>query len=454
MVVRKRLIYWLVRAYIVKWRKTIFISFVSGLLVFFIILFSSKYFADIIPIYQHTITGVRGAYTVDNIPDFIVEKVSRGLTSVDNKGDIKPAIAEKWEILDKGKTYVFHIKKNQFFSDGRPITSDLINYNFADVIVDRPDKYTLIYKLKDTYAPFLVTVSRPIFQSGLVGSGEYKIDELNLNGNFIQTLTIVNTKNKFDLKTYEFYPSIEALKYAYVLGDVTQIVGLDNVSFNGKNYDTFANTTILKKVNYDRLVTLFYNNNDSMLSNKKLRLALSYALPTKFIEGEYAFLPYPSESIYYDRDLESKSQNFEHAKLLVDAVNTASDSAKSIKTKLSLKTMSKYKSAANDIAKNFSNIGVDTSIEEVDKVPSDFQIYLGDFVLSRDPDQYPLWHSDQLKNITKYKNLRIDKLLEDGRKTIDVDERKKIYDDFQKFLTEDVPASFLFFPIEYEVSRK
>jgi ABC-type transport system substrate-binding protein len=45
-------------------------------------------------------------------------------------------------------------------------------------------------------------------------------------------------------------------------------------------------------------------------------------------------------------------------------------------------------------------------------------------------------------------------LLEDGRRTSDVGERRIIYADFQKFLIEDVPASFLFFPYEYDISRK
>ncbi len=45
-----------------------------------------------------------------------------------------------------------------------------------------------------------------------------------------------------------------------------------------------------------------------------------------------------------------------------------------------------------------------------------------------------LWHTGQDNNITKYENKRIDKLLEDGRKTLDFTERKKIYNDVTKYL--------------------
>src|SRR5580765_6393924 len=110
MVVRRRLIFWLFRAYLAKWGKTIFFSFLAGLFVFFIILFSSRYLANVVPIYKNTIVGVTGAYTVDSLPPFIVDKLSRGLTEVSENGTIKPAIAERWEIQDGGKTYVFHLR--------------------------------------------------------------------------------------------------------------------------------------------------------------------------------------------------------------------------------------------------------------------------------------------------------------------------------------------------------
>lgn len=454
MVVRRRLIFWLIRAYIAKWGKTIFISFLTGLIVFFVILFTSRYFMKLIPIYKHAIIGITGVYTTDNLPSIVINNISRGLTEVDSDGVIKPAIASSWEIQDNGKKYIFYLKKDQYFSDGRNITSDLINYNFSDVTTEHPDRYTIVYKLKDTYAPFLITVTRPIFQPGLIGSGDYKIDDIKLNGDFIQSLTLVGVKDKFDIRTYEFYPSTEALKYAYILGDITSAVGLDNIQIQGTTYNVFPNTKVTKKVNYNKLVTLFYNNNDNSLSDKKIRLALSYALPNEFKEGEKAFLPYSPKSIFFNKDLEEKKQNYEHAKLLLDASNTATDSAVSNnKISVKIKTLSKYHAVADEIAKSYSGIGVNTEIEDVDQVPADFQIYLGDFTLSEDPDQYLLWHSGQSKNITKYKNLRIDKLLEDGRKTIDTNERLKIYNDFQKFLIEDAPASFLYFPVEYDLKK-
>ena len=121
---------------------------------------------------------------------------------------------------------------------------------------------------------------------------------------------------------------------------------------------------------------------------------------------------------------------------------------------LTIKTLRQYKTAADAIAKTWKGLGIDTKIEEVDTLPDTYQVFLGDFSIPKDPDQYTLWHSAQQNNITRYKNLRIDKLLEDGRKTSDINERKSLYDDFQKYLMDDAPAAFLYFPMQYDVKRK
>src|SRR6185503_9585323 len=102
----RRLIFWLIKAYIKKSGKTILLSFLLGLLIFFSFVFSSKYFNRIIPVYKKASIGVVGAYRQDNLPPVITNKFSRGLTSVEKDGSIKPDLAEKWEIKDKGKTYI------------------------------------------------------------------------------------------------------------------------------------------------------------------------------------------------------------------------------------------------------------------------------------------------------------------------------------------------------------
>ena len=451
-VIRRRLIFWLIKAYIKKSGKIMVISFLLGLLIFFSFLFGSRYFNRVFPVYKKVSIGLVGAYTKDNLPPIITNKFSRGLTKVGSDGSVKPDLAKSWEIKDKGKTYVFHLKQNEYFSDGNAITADAISYNFSDVTITRPDKYTITFTIKDAFAPFLTTVSRGVFEKGFIGVGDYRIEDIKLNGNFVQSLTIASVRNKFDTIRFQFYPTEEALKLAFLLGEVSEVHGLINATYKDTSFAKFPNTKVTQTANYSRLITLFYNTTDSTLSDKKARIALSYALPDSYPHGKKAYLPYSPESLFYNTDSIDKKQDYDHAKLLLAASSTASNSA-TIAT-LTIKTLKQYRATADAVAASWENIGIQTTIEEVDGLPDHFQVFLGDFIIPKDPDQYTLWHSEQNNNITRYKNLRIDKLLEDGRKTVDLDERKTIYMDFQKYLLEDVPASFLYFPYEYEVIRK
>ena len=453
-VIRKRLIFWLIKAYIRKSGKTIVFSFLFGLLIFFAVVFTSKYFIHLIPLARKETIGLVGAYTQDSLPPEIVDKLSSGLTKRDKDGTIKPALAASWEIMDKGKTYRFHLKQHQYFNDGKEVTSETINYDFSDVTEERPDKYTIVFKLHDAYAPFLVTVSRPIFDHGFNGVGAYQLKKVKLNGNFVQSLTLQSTKTTQDTINYEFYPTEESLKMAYLLGEVTEVKGLTSQKFDAMKLQNFPNTKLNKVSDDTQLVTLFFNTTDESLSDKRLRLALSYALPDTFAEGKRTYLPYAPKSIYYNNDLEDRTQDIAHAKLLLLPDQNSSGSAATAPKEVTIKTLPKYHDDANAIAAAWKQLGIKSKIEEVDHIPNNFQIFLGDFSIPDDPDQYTLWHSDQRNNITHYKNLRIDKLLEDGRKTVDEAQRKQIYADFQKYLLEDAPAAFLYFPIEYTLIRK
>jgi peptide/nickel transport system substrate-binding protein len=384
------------------------------------------------------------------MPPEILDKASRGLTKVLPNDQVVPDIAKKWDIKDGGKTFIFYLNDDLSFSNGKPITSDSISYNFADVTVKKLAKTVIEFKLKDKYSPFLVTVAdRKVFSKDLVGASSYKVSSVKSKDGFIRSVELVSQDDKKKFR-YFFYPTQASLKDAFVLGDVSRILNINDLSYNDKvSLDKFKNTVVSKQIDNDKITTVFLNNSDPTLSDKKVRKALAYSIPDKFIEGERVYTPYRKSSWAYNPS-EVFKQDLDTAKSeLKDS--SASDSSK---LKITLKTLSPYKPVASKLAESWKKLGIETKIEVVDSVPTDYQAFLGDLPLLKDPDQYTLWHSGQLNNITKYKSLRIDKLLEDGRQTYNQSERKKIYDDFQKYLVDDEPAIFLFFPYTYTLSRK
>src|SRR5579864_4631720 len=147
MAINKRLIFWLAKAYIKRWRKQIIVFFLIGIAGFFFLKMFLSTITAKFPIVSKEYIGVVGNYTLDSLPVSLLDLSSHGLTYIDETGTPKPDLAESWEIKDNNKTYVIHIKNNQHYDDGAAFTTDTVHLSFSDVKIEKPNKYTLIFHL-------------------------------------------------------------------------------------------------------------------------------------------------------------------------------------------------------------------------------------------------------------------------------------------------------------------
>lgn len=445
--IRRRYYLWLIKAYFKKWNRTIISSIILGAIFFFVIAFSLNFY--IVPRLQKKVQkiGYAGAYTLQTIPKEILSDVSYGLTEIDENQAVKPAAAYKWQVKDNGKEYILYIKKGQYFHDSRELTSQNLSVSFKDVDEKITDDYTVSFRLKTPYAPFLTTLAAPIITKNLAGLGDYRITKVDLNAGFIRSIALTKKNDPSTKKIIYFYPSEEALRVAFALGEIDVAHGLKSTIVKNRNLEMFVNTKIAKSTNYKKLVTAFYNNSDKILSNKKVRQALNYAIPASFDEGERAFSPIPPVSLYF-----AKTPNYGIVDRAI-AKELLSEEKEAKNTEFEISVHEAHVNTANAIQKSWGKIGIKSKIKVINSLPQSFQVLIYPMNLTQDPDQYTLWHSGEVNNISRYKNLRIDKILEDGRFNNDVARRVEIYQDFQKYLIDDVPASFLYFPYEYEASR-
>ncbi len=448
MAIRKRYYLWLFKAYIKKWKKTIFISILlGGLGCITTILILNFYLVPIVSKRVEKI-GYWGTYPIQNIPDKILKDASFGLTKVSDNGDIIPAAAERWEIKDSGREYVFYLKRGLKFHNGQDFNSKTFPLQFKDVKRQNIDLYTVDYKLNSPYSPFLYSAAKPIFINNFQGLGQYGIRKIDTNGGFVRYISLRSIKDSSDRKNILIYPTQESLITAFMLGEIDRAEGLTKIPKDKYDISSWKNIKIDSRPDYEQLVTIFFNTQDQVLSNKKIRQALSYSLPEKFDEGVRAYSPIPPTSIYFTKSPNYGISDPEIAKSLISNNTDITDKS------LELTTTEEYSGIAKTIINEWKKLGVKTNLKIVSEMPKTFQMFLYQFSLPRDPDQYTLWHSAQINNISKYKNLRIDKILEDGRITTDVEKRKAIYSDFQKYLIDDSPASFLYFPTSYTILRK
>jgi len=449
MVLRRRYYFWLLKAYLKRWKKTVFLSILLGVGIFFACILTFTLYLQ--PIFEKKVekVGFSGTFSPVTLPDSIVYEISHGLTEVTSSDQIKPKAATSWEIKENGKKYIFSIRPGQYFHNKRELTTKNLSMEFEDVTKKALDQYTVEYTLKAPYAPFLSTVSKPIFTNGLVGLGNYKVQDIELNAGFVESLSLQQNKDARIRKIFQFYPTENALKMAFMLGEIDRAEDLISTTTDQGDLSKWTNVSVSREVDYEELTTIFYNNKDNNLSDKKIRQALGYSLSSSYKYGERAFSPIPKLSQYYSVPATYAVVDQELSKTLLDSANI-----KPGELKLEITTTKEYEEVSQLVQKQWAAVGIKSSLKIVDSIPESYQVFIYSFKVPKDPDQYTLWHSAQKNNITQYKNLRIDKLLEDGRVITSIDERKKIYEDFQKYLLDDAPASFLYFPYKYSVRRK
>lgn len=414
-----------------------------GVIVSFLLIF---YFPAVWPYIwrkpAHTV-GIAGNYTLNSLPKLIQEKLSFGLVALQEDGNVKPAVAESWIIEESGKQLTLFLRPNLMWNDGTKLSSDQINFDLRGVDVSRPDAQSLKFSLNEPFAPLLSLLSQPLFKSNLVGLGENKIVQLRFNGRFLSTIRLKNINNQEEIE-YKFFPTESELITALKLGSVREIIGLRNNAL--KNLP--KNTKITEKVDGQTEAILFFNTQKKWFEEKTFRQGLVYALPDKFESGEKADSPLPRNSWANNSSVKKYRHNLDLAKNMV--IKTASGSAL---PKIILATNKELEETAHIIADSWRKLGIEVIIEIASAPPMNFDAYLTYVALPADPDQYILWHSTQRGNISGYRSFKIDKLLEEGRQEIDQRKRKIIYSNFQKAITEDVPAAFLFYPKVYTVNR-
>ena len=103
-----------------------------------------------------------------------------GLTTFEN-GEVKPALAESWDISEDGKEYIFHLRKDVKFTDGSNLNAEIVKKNFDAVLknksdhsflesinlmesVEVVDDHTIKIKYTEAYYPVLqeLALSRPV----------------------------------------------------------------------------------------------------------------------------------------------------------------------------------------------------------------------------------------------------------------------------------------------------
>lgn len=391
--------------------------------------------------------GIVGVYNSSNLPTNVTTLLSDPLFLLDKSGKPSPKIIESFQANADNTIYTLALKKDLLWNDGIKVKSSDIKINLPDIEVTYPDDSTIRFKLADSFTPFLTLLTSPVLKPGtLVGLGKYKVNYQELSHGHITKLILEPIERRDCINnpfvSIRFYQDESTARTAFELGEIDVELGIQDLSGFKE-----ANIIIKKIQSFNKLVAIFYNTKDNIL-DKNYRKALNYATSVVGNEDE-AKTSIPPTSWAFNTDLKDAHSDLGSSKTFLNKVDIGKDKP------VTLTTTPIFNSLAEKIAEDWKRIGINVVVRTESGIPQNFQALLTTVSIPHDPDQYSLWHSTQVNtNLSKYSSPRVDKDLEDGRKTSDMEIRKEKYWDFQKVLQDDVPATFLYFPKINVVYRK
>ncbi len=434
--------------------------------------------------------------------------VYSGLVRYDKKLEIEGDLAESWEISEDDLTITFHLRKDVKWHDGAPFTSADVLFTYG-VYIDpaTPTAYAERYKLvKTAEAPdphtFRVTYDKPlataliswamqvlprhllegedITKSPLsrapIGTGPYR---------FVEWLPGEKIVLEANPAYYEEEPFIRRVVYRIIPDPSTMFLelqsgGLDYMGLSPLQYasqtDTLAFRRRFNKYRYpsSAYTYLGYNLRQPLFKDKRVRQALAHAInKQELIDGvllglgQVATGPYKPGTWPHNPNVKRYPYDPERARtLLAEAGWRDSDGNGILEKDGKPFAFTIVTNQGNDqriktgeiVQRRFREVGIDVKLRVIEWAsflkefinPGNFEATILGWTIPPDPDGYNVWHSSKTGvgelNFVNFRNAETDELLEKGRRTLDQDERQRLYFRFQEILAEEQPYTFLYVP--------
>jgi peptide/nickel transport system substrate-binding protein len=449
-------------------------------------------------------TNLDPRLALDAVSERINQLIYSKLVRFDERLNIVPDLAESWENPDP-RTYIFHLKKNALFHDGAEVTSRDVKYTFESIIdpalgsakrgsyssldrIDTPDPWTVVFKLKEPYAPFMVSMVQGIVPVSSAGSGGKSLSSKPVGSGPFR-FADWKQGDRIELIANENYygglPKMERVVFRIIPDETTRFLEIEKggVHFiqNGLSPDMLPR---LKENENLKLLTgpgtnysyLGFNLEDPILKNKKVRQAIASAIDReKIIDNILRGTASPATGLLppqhwaYEGQVARYPYDPSRAARLLDEAGFRDPDGDGPETRFKLI----YKTSQNQlkrriaevIQRDLKKIGIGVEIRSYEwgtffsHIRSgNFQIYSLTWVGITEPDiYYYIFHSDNIPpqgaNRGRYRNSQLDRLLERGRRTLSREERKAIYGQVQKIIAADVPYVSLWHETNVAVMR-
>jgi peptide/nickel transport system substrate-binding protein len=400
---------------------------------------------------------------------------------------IEPDLATDWDIPDP-QTYIFHLRRGVVFHDGRPFSSKDVVHTFRTLLdgslqtpkagpfrlidtIEAPDDYTVVFKLHEPFAPFLWNLTRGAvgiipdgagrdFKYNPIGTGAFKFVRYAPDAEVLIARHDAYYGPKPELKTVRFKIIPEAIVRALEIRK-----GSVDIAINVLPPDMVAalkdngSLAILQApgTNYQYVT---FNLKDPLFKDVRVRKALAHAIDREKIvkylfrgQARLATGVIPPGNWAYASDVPTYDYNPARARELLREAG-AVDLSFTFRTSTDETT----KLLAAVFQQQFREIGVRMDIRSNESATFAADVDKGNFqAFSRrwiggnnDPDIYNLiFHSSMTPpngaNRSFYINTEIDRLIDLGRREIDLEKRRTAYRQIQQIVADEVPYISLWY---------
>lgn len=442
--------------------------------------------------------------------------VYNGLLRYDKNLQLEGELARSWAIAPDNLSITFHLREDVRWHDGHPLTAEdvLFTYRllidpavptaYADrylqvVKAEAPDPYTFRVTYAQPLASALISWMFPIHPKHLlegqdvtksplarapVGTGPYR---------FVEWKSGEKVVLEANPDYFEGQPYIHRVVYRIIPDPSTMFLelrsgGVDFMPLTPLQYarqtDTLAFKRRFEKYRYlDFAYTyLGFNLRRPLFQDVRVRRALAHALnKQELVDGVLLGLgteatgPYKPGTWPYNPHVRRYDYDPAEARRLLAEAGWHDSNGDGILDRDGRPfTFTIVTSQGNDartksgeiIQRRLQEVGVSVKLRVIEWAsfikefinPGDFDATILGWTIPPDPDAYSVWHSSKTGvgelNFVGFKNAEVDRLLDEGKHTLDQQQRKRIYDRFQEILAEQQPYIFLYIPDSLPVVAK
>jgi len=444
----------------------------------------------------------------DSASHGISRLIFNGLVKYDKDINLVGDLARSWDISDDGLVITFHLRDDVTWHDGKPFTAHDVLYTYQVTIDPKTptayagdflkvskaeviDDFTFRVTYDEPFAPALASwgaavlprhllQDRDITKSPLVrhpvGTGPFMFKEWKTG----QKIVLEANPDYFEGR-----PHVDGYIMRIIPDMATMFLelraqGVDMMNLTPLQYTRQTEAPVFQK-NYNKYqylafayTYLGYNLENPLFKDRKIRQALSYAIDTEEIIrgvllglGREATGPLKPGTWAYNPDVRRYPYDPEKAlDMLAEAgwEDTTGDGfldrdGKRFSFEIITNQGNEVRAkCAEIIQRRLAEIGIDVRIRIIE-----WAAFINDFInkkrfdatilgwsIPMDPDLYDIWHSSKTRpgelNFISFANDEVDELLEKGRSTFNIKERKACYFRIQEILAEEQPYTFLYVP--------